>query len=264
MSFVILRLTRLKVAFRSRNLHKMKMLVRFQLNSIYSYFDSSMTTIDLVVQPRDSDQQLGIRMYDGVNLNGSSVFRSNASLDKPITIKDSFEFVGDIWAVGTSSKDNSSRVIIWASAIDSSALPFPAGTDQIIDIQVGGCPEPCSGAGTCSLDSGSPVCKCPDGFNGTQCEICDEGFFGPNCQPCPENCKTCDQGISGSGLCLVPAPPNPDCQCRNGECDSDGKCICLPGWGSSNNGTECAQCRQGFYLKKEADGNGRAGCQSMV
>ena len=230
-----------------------------------------MTTIDLI-QRRDNNVPLaGIRIYDNVNLIGTpGKIITEASSDKPIDIKNSLEIVGNTWAVVTSTKNNTNVTSrIWASVLDISALPLPQGTHRITEIQSADCPDPCAGAGTCILDSGSPICKCADGFNGTQCEFCAKGFFGPKCQPCPSNCTVCDEGISGSGLCLVPQLSSPDCQCRNGECDSDGKCICLPGYGSSNNGTACAECQQGFYLKLQNTGgdggeDDRSGCQSMV
>uniref|UniRef100_A0A2K5ZG23 Stabilin-2 n=2 Tax=Mandrillus leucophaeus TaxID=9568 RepID=A0A2K5ZG23_MANLE len=68
----------------------------------------------------------------------------------------------------------------------------------------GGPDAPCNNRGVC-LDqySGTGMCKCNTGFNGTACEMCWPGRFGPNCLPC--GCSDhgqCDDGITGSGQCL--------------------------------------------------------------
>lgn len=36
-------------------------------------------------------------------------------------------------------------------------------------------------------------------------DTCSKGFFGPTCQPCPAGCASCDDGLTGSGLCLSPS-----------------------------------------------------------
>ncbi|KAM6895722.1 stabilin-2 [Xenentodon cancila] len=69
--------------------------------------------------------------------------------------------------------------------------------------------QPCFGNGACSDgSSGSGVCQCNKGFNGTACETCQGGKYGVHC----------DQ----------------ECRCRNGRCsegrNGDGTCDCDVGW----------------------------------
>lgn len=181
---------------------------------------------------------------------------TNASVDNPIALGGSFQIVGSAVMAVISDSDNTS-VAFWDAVPDTSMLPGPLSNNpSVINIQSSICSPPCASGGTCNRYS--PVCVCASGFGGSQCQSCAEGFFGPTCRPCPKNCKKCDQGMSGSGLCLDPTTTTPKCNCKNGRCGSDGKCTCLPGWGTSNNGTACAECSQGFYLTSKGS------CQSMI
>jgi hypothetical protein len=157
----------------------------------------------------------------------------------------------------TSGTDNNS-IIFWDSFPDVSQLPPGASQDlALVDIQSSTCASPCSGSAVC-LTSGS--CSCPPGFTGSSCEACSKGFFGPNCQPCPSDCERCDEGTSGSGLCLVPSVSNaPEtCNCMNGQCGTNGACACNTGWINASNGTACAKCAQGFFLTSTGD------CRSKI
>ena len=196
-------------------------------------------------------------MYPQANFIGTGVLKSTASVNNSIPLGASFQPLGGAWGALTSSSQDT-RVIIWDPASDVSALPLTNVKQlEISDIQSSSCSPACTSSGTCNPSS--PVCTCPnDGFNGTLCETCAEGHFGPSCLPCPSNCKNCDQGISGSGRCLVPEAKPSKCKCVNGTCDDNGKCICLPGYGPSSDGAVCAKCLQGFFLSK----NG--GCQGMI
>ena len=167
---------------------------------------------------------------------------TSASLNNSISLGSSFQLLGGAWAAITSSSDNIS-IIVWDSVPDIAALSLPPGTLAITDIQSSGCSPPCARPGTCNPSS--PVCICPKGFSGAQCQSCAEGHFGPTCLPCPSNCTSCDQGISGSGRCSAPTVSTvAKCNCVNGVCES--------------NGTACARCEQGFFLTSTG------GCQSMI
>ena len=195
-------------------------------------------------------------MFSQANFLGLRTTKTDASMNDPIDLGGSYQVVGDARAVITSFLDNAT-VIIWDSAPDTATLPLPPPPIGITNIQSSGCSPPCTGAGTCSLFL--PICVCSEGYNGTLCQFCAEGHFGPTCQPCPSNCTSCDQGMSGSGRCLVPkAHTAAECECLNGVCDANGQCNCLPGWGKAVNGTKCAQCEPGFFLSKSG------GCQSMI
>ncbi|KAG2356313.1 hypothetical protein BDR07DRAFT_1339973 [Suillus spraguei] len=120
-----------------------------------------------------------------------------------------------------------SRVILWNSIPDVSQLPASAsGSLSLLNLQSSSCSPVCSGDGICSS---SGTCQCPSGFTGSSCEACSSGFFGPECQACPSGCTSCDDGISGTGRCLVPVVSNlpSSCNCINGKCGANGQCTCL-------------------------------------
>jgi hypothetical protein len=151
-------------------------------------------------------------------------------------------------------------IIFWDTIPDVSQLPPEVASPlAIVNIQSFACSPSCAGSGICTA-SGSCSCPAGGGFTGSSCEACAEGFFGPNCRPCPSDCEKCDQGTSGSGLCLAPIIGNtPEtCNCVNGQCSANGACTCNPGWINAANGTACAQCAQGFFLTSGGD------CQSKI
>ncbi|TFK34913.1 insulin-like growth factor binding protein [Crucibulum laeve] len=154
----------------------------------------------------------------------------------------------NVWAAV--SVGSNQRIVLWDSVPDVSQLP--SSPLSLLDIQSSACSPACAGAGICSAEG---VCTCPPGFNGTSCESCGPGFFGPTCQACPKDCTTCDEGISGTGRCLVPVIPNEPstCNCLNGACGDNGQCTCNAGWTTSDNGTACAKCASGFFLTSAGD-----------
>ncbi|EGN96298.1 hypothetical protein SERLA73DRAFT_94428 [Serpula lacrymans var. lacrymans S7.3] len=210
----------------------------------------SSVTLPLTVQ-----LQPGLAIYPQTLYSGQGSFSSlptepvvNASVSLSAS---SLAISSDVW-VAVSAGSNS-RVILWDSVPDVSQLPpSSSGSLALLDMQSSSCSPPCSGSGVCSA---SGTCTCPTGFNGTSCEMCSSGFFGPTCQACPSGCTSCDDGISGSGKCLVPVVSNPpsSCNCINGECGTNGQCTCITGWTTASNGTACAQCSTGFFL--DSSGN---------
>ncbi|KAG2355257.1 hypothetical protein BDR07DRAFT_1613759 [Suillus spraguei] len=153
-------------------------------------------------------------------------------------------FQASLWLLPVRNR----RVILWNSIPDVSQLPASAsGSLSLLNLQSSSCSPVCSGDGICSS---SGTCQCPSGFTGSSCEACSSGFFGPECQACPSGCTSCDDGISGTGRCLVPVVSNlpSSCNCINGECGANGQCTCLSGWTSASNGTQCAACAAGFFL----------------
>jgi EGF-like domain len=163
-------------------------------------------------------------------------------------------FQASLWLLPVRNR----RVILWNSIPDVSQLPASAsGSLSLLNLQSSSCSPVCSGDGICSS---SGTCQCPSGFTGSSCEACSSGFFGPECQACPSGCTSCDDGISGTGRCLVPVVSNlpSSCNCINGECGANGQCTCLSGWTSASNGTQCAACAAGFFLA--TNGN----CESQL
>ena len=203
--------------------------------------------------------QPGLAIYSNSLYSGQAAFSQlpsapiNSSISLPAS---SLALSNDVWVAVTSGSDNN-RIILWDAIPDVSQLPPEALQSlALIDIQSSTCSPPCSGSGICSANA---TCTCPAGFTGSSCETCAQGFFGPTCQPCPSGCESCDQGISGSGRCLVPIVNNAPktCNCLNGECGSNGQCACNPGWTTAANGTACAQCAPGFFLDSTGDCKGK-------
>ena len=191
-----------------------------------------------IVLSRQDNQAFGLAMYPSASFQGEPTTGVNASLNYSIPLEASFQVFSQTWAAMSSSN---SRVVIWESATDVSQLPLNGSQNYTVtEIQSSECSPPCSGSGVCSFDSKS--CLCPPGFNGTLCETCASGFFGPTCQPCPSDCAKCDQGITGTGLCLVPVVNASSSACTKGQC------TCPPGYAVGENGTECTQCEPGFFL----------------
>ena len=204
--------------------------------------------------------QPGIAIYSSPSYAGQAAFSQlpqtpliNSSIPLPAS---SLALSDNIW-IAVTSGSSKSRVIIWDAIPDVSQLPPEASQSlAVTDIQSSLCSPPCSSSGICSA---SGTCSCLTGFTGSSCETCAQGFFGPTCQPCPSGCQTCDQGISGSGLCLVPIIKNTPstCNCLNGQCGSNGQCTCNPGWINAANGTACAECAPGFFLSSTGDCQGK-------
>lgn len=193
------------------------------------------------------------KLYSGQSgfspLPSSPVLNSSTPLSASSLVMSS-----NVWVVVGSSADN--RVVLWDAVPDTAQLPSGTSSNlHLLDMQSSACSPPCSGSGVCSA---SGVCTCPTGFTGSSCEVCAKGFFGPTCQPCPTGCTSCDEGISGSGRCLVPvvtgAPAS--CNCLNGQCGSNGQCTCNAGWTTAANGTACAKCSPGFFFTSTGDCQG--------
>ncbi|KAH8100328.1 insulin-like growth factor binding protein [Cristinia sonorae] len=200
--------------------------------------------------------QPGLSTYPQAFFAGSGTFtplpESNATISASTFSAGSIMLGANVWAAVASTTSSTERVILWDSVHDLSQVSRLSSSLSVLEIQSASCSPPCAGAGICSA---SGTCTCPAGFAGSSCETCAPGFFGPNCQSCPSGCASCDEGITGTGRCLVPVVPNPpsSCNCLNGACGSNGQCTCNPGWTTGDNGTACAKCASGFFLT--SDGN---------
>lgn len=213
------------------------------------------STSSTVSLPLNVALQPGVVAYPSSFYSGQGSFSqlpttpiSNSST--PLSVG-SLSLSSNVWMAVNSGSNN--RVIFWDSIPDFGQLPGGSATSlSLVDMQSSACSPPCAGSGVCSA-SGS--CVCPTGFSGASCESCAPGFFGSTCQPCPAGCTSCDDGIAGTGRCLVPTINHlpSSCNCQNGVCGSNGQCACLPGWTTAANGTACAKCATGFFLA--ANGN---------
>ena len=220
-------------------------------------FSNSSTSSSPPSLPLTVALQPGVLSYPQALYRGQATFTQLSANHTSATLPSgSFLVAPNTWAALTSSN---TRIIVWDAIPDFSQLPSVnvAGTFSLSDIQSAACSPPCASTGTCTP---SGQCSCAPGFTGQSCESCASGFFGPSCQPCPSSCATCDQGLTGSGKCLVPAVSNPpsSCNCLNGACGSNGQCTCNAGWINSSNGTACASCAPGFFLDSSGDCSSRS------
>ncbi|KAF9460295.1 insulin-like growth factor binding protein [Collybia nuda] len=198
----------------------------------------------------------GLAIYAQTLYSGQSGFTplpstplSNSST--PLTAQ-SLAVSSNVWIAANTGSSNK-RVIIWDSVPDVNQLPLgSSGSLSLIDIQSSACSPPCTGSGVCSA---SGTCQCAPGFTGSSCESCATGFFGPKCKPCPDNCTTCDEGITGTGRCVKPVVANaPEkCNCVNGVCGANGGCACNTGFTAGDDGKACAKCSAGFFLTSTGD-----------
>ncbi|KAG5639183.1 hypothetical protein H0H81_006087 [Sphagnurus paluster] len=207
--------------------------------------------------PLDLSLEPGLAIYSQALYSGQAGFSQLPS--SPIVnsstslTASSIAIANNVWVAVTSGPN---RLVLWDAIPDLAQLPTGMlNSLSLLDMQSSVCSPACSGSSVCS---GSGVCTCPMGFNGTSCESCASGFFGPICQKCPANCATCDDGISGSGICLKPQVTNAPatCNCLNGQCGSNGQCACNPGWTTADNGVACAKCAPGFFQTSTGDCKG--------
>ena len=236
------------------------------LNSILTNKDATLrplsqgfTNNGTVSLPLDVALQPGVAAYSQSLYTGNPLFAplpttpvGNSSA-APISSQ-SLALSSNVWL---SMQSGSNRIVFWSSIPDVAQLPQSIATGglSILDIQSSSCTPPCSANGVCSAGG---TCTCPTGFAGSSCESCAEGFFGPKCQACPLNCTKCDEGITGTGVCLTPATSNlpSSCNCINGVCGSNGQCTCSSGWTTGTNGTACSACAKGFFQTTSGDCQG--------
>ena len=205
--------------------------------------------------PLSIELQPGIAFYSSANYSSTASFialPTTANASNVTTAFDATSFVlsSNTWA---EVKTSSARLILWDASPDVGQLPGSLEDLTLSQIQSGSCSTPCSSGGVCT-SQGS--CACLPGFTGSSCETCESGFFGPNCQACASDCALCDDGIGGTGACLKVESATQNCNCINGECQSGGSCTCNAGWANSSNGTQCAQCADGFFLADDGSCQG--------
>lgn len=216
-------------------------------------FNASLSLpINLALEP-------GLAIYAEALYSGQSGFTSlpstpSVNSSTPLTAK-SIALSSSVWIAANSGSSNQ-RVIIWDSVPDVNQLPLgSSGSLSLVDIQSSACSPPCAGSGVCSA---SGTCQCAPGFTGSSCESCATSFFGPECKPCPDNCTTCDEGITGTGRCVKPVVANAPatCNCLNGACGTNGQCACNAGFTTGDDGKACAKCSTGFFLTSTGDCKG--------
>nr|GAT50990.1 growth factor receptor domain-containing protein [Mycena chlorophos] len=201
--------------------------------------------------PLDVVQEAGLSIYADPLYGGQAAFSTIPSApvngSTPLSSR-ALGLSSSVWIAVNSPASPNSRVIIWDSVPDTAQLPTSApapGTLTLFDIESAACNPSCSSGGVCSA---TDTCACSPGFSGPSCEVCASGFFGPTCSgQCPSSCSKCDDGLTGTGKCLVQETAA-SCNCVNGVCQADGSCACATGWTTASNGTACAQVESGFFL----------------
>ncbi|GAA5891563.1 hypothetical protein JCM5296_004259 [Sporobolomyces johnsonii] len=189
--------------------------------------------------------------------NATSTNSTSATLTN--STGSSFLLSSSVWAIlSVGSSSSSSRIVAWDSIPDIGAINGGGSSvAQVVEIQGAGCATPCASGGTCL---GNGTCACAAGWTGNTCNACATGFYGRSCEACPAGCTNCDDGITGSGLCLDATATNitlaSDCNCINGVCASNSTtatCSCNAGWSKAANGTQCAACASGYYMTSSGD-----------
>ncbi|KAJ7150880.1 TNFR/NGFR cysteine-rich region family protein [Mycena crocata] len=208
--------------------------------------------------PLNVAQEPGLSIYAGSLYSGQPAFTAipgapiGANSSTPLTLR-SLSLSSSVWIAVNSPAPGNSRVIVWDSIPDVAQLPTSAPqTLTLFDIESSACSPPCASSGICTA---AGTCTCAAGFTGASCESCASGFFGPGCAACPSGCAKCDEGLTGSGRCLVTTPANApaSCNCVNGVCGANGSCTCTTGFVTAGNGTACSQCAPGFFLTSTGD-----------
>ncbi|KAJ6572174.1 insulin-like growth factor binding protein [Mycena capillaripes] len=218
-------------------------------------FKNSSSSLSL---PLNVAQEPGLSIYSGPLYSGQPAFTSipsapiGANSSTSLTLR-SLVLSSSVWIAINSPAPGNSRVIVWDSIPDIAQLPTTApSTLTLFDMESAACSPPCASSGICTA---AGTCTCSAGFTGSSCETCAPGFFGPGCAACPSGCAKCDDGLTGSGRCLVTTPPNApaSCNCVNGVCGANGSCTCTTGFTTATNGTACSQCAPGFFLTSTGD-----------
>ncbi|KAJ7056178.1 TNFR/NGFR cysteine-rich region family protein [Mycena amicta] len=206
--------------------------------------------------PLNVAQEPGLSIYAEPLYGGQAAFSAippspvvNGS--KSLTSR-SLGLSSSVWIAVNSPASGNSRVILWDSIPDTAQLPTtgpPINSLTLFDIESAACNPPCASGGICSATG---TCTCSSGFTGSSCETCAPGFFGPTCTACPSGCAKCDDGLIGTGRCLVSQTAS-SCNCVNGVCGADGSCTCTTGFITASNGTACSKCAPGFFLTNNGD-----------
>ncbi|GAA5877543.1 hypothetical protein JCM16303_003371 [Sporobolomyces ruberrimus] len=190
--------------------------------------------------------------------NSSSSYSSTTSAAQLSSLLLSSSSTNPLYAV-LSIGSTQPRVIVYESIPDIGSLGI-SGQSQanLIELVNGGCAGGCSSTGGFCASNGT--CVCEQGWTGTTCSDCLPQHFGTQCQPCPEGCTDCDDGLTGTGLCLDPVASNltlpSACNCMSGVCQGNStssNCACNAGWTRASNGTQCAACSPGYYMSSSGD-----------
>ncbi|GAA5958172.1 hypothetical protein JCM3765_002837 [Sporobolomyces pararoseus] len=197
-----------------------------------------------------------------------SLPQNSTSLSSLLLTSSSSNPLHAVISIGDKGGGGIQKLIVWDSIPDIGALGIPPSSSsskaELLELVNDGCnSQGCSQTGGfCSSENSTSTCVCKLGWTGNSCSECLPGRFGKQCEICQTNgCKKCDDGLTGSGICLdeinsekVILPSS--CNCINGICQGNSTssvCDCNAGWTRASNGTQCAACSTGYYLSSSGD-----------
>ncbi|KAL8277969.1 hypothetical protein RQP46_009601 [Phenoliferia psychrophenolica] len=201
----------------------------------------------------------GLTTYPSPLFQGAPSYTALSTSTNPLsnsTTIESFLLSDNMFAVLNVGGTSGSRVVAWEGVADVGNMAAGSGGVTVVGLQSSSCSTPCASGGVCMANS---TCACQPGFTGATCNACSTGFFGKTCSACPAGCTTCDDGITGSGVCLDSAKNSTTaavCNCINGVCagsSSSSTCACNAGWAAAANGTQCAACATGYFASASGD-----------